>query len=137
MDSPRCSERWTKHTYLVQLLLWTLLVLPACLALAYLPATNDDPYSVMGGTLHSGDVAQYAAIYRGADLDGVIKPYRYRFVLPVLARFVPLPPQTLLDYFDMTDAKVMAYRFAVVNAVGLFAATIGLALLMRKLSTIK
>jgi len=122
-----------RHTRFLQLLLWVLVVLPACFALSYLSATRDDPYSVMGGTLSSGDVAEYAAIYRGADLESRIKPYRYRFVVPVLARYVPLPPQVLLDYFDLSEDKAMGYRFALINAIGLFVATLGLAFLMAKM----
>ena len=113
-------------------LLWALVMLPACLALAYFPATKYDPYDLFTGG-RSGDAAQYIAIAHGADLRDIPKPYRYRFVAPVLTRYVPLPPGVLLSRFEMTDAKTETYRFAVVNALGLFLATAGLALLMAKL----
>lgn len=120
------------HNYPAQFLLWALLVLPACLALAYFPATKYNPYDAFTGGA-DGDAAQYIAIYHGASLHGIPKPYRYRFVVPVLARAVPLPPGVLLRHFQMSAIKVVTYRFAIVNALGLFLATVGLALLMGRL----
>jgi hypothetical protein len=95
-----------------------LLCLGAAAALVYPPVTKYALYEPgLGG--RDGDVGQYVRMEQGVPLDQVARPFRYRIFTPLLARAVPLPPASLLRYFDMSADKLVLLRFGLVNMAGL------------------
>jgi hypothetical protein len=95
-----------------------LLCLGAAAAVVYVPITKYPLYEPgLGGA--AGDVGQYVRMEQGAPLDQIGRPFRYRIFTPLIARAVPLPPATLLRYFDMSEDKLILLRFGLVNGVGI------------------
>ena len=78
----------------------------------------------------SDDIRGYVSIHRGDPLSEVAPPFRYRVLTPLVARAVPPPPASLFDDRRDFDDRVVLFRFAVVNTVGLAAAAWFLLLLM-------
>src|SRR5690349_13944073 len=81
----------------------------------------------------TNDVHQYIALYRGHSIDRIVKPFRYRLVVPELARLIPNPPATLLHGSDITSNKIVKLKFGVVNAAFLFVGAWSLLLLLTTL----
>jgi hypothetical protein len=65
------------------------------------------------------DMVRYVRMYEGAELRTVPPPYRYRVVVPFAARFVPAPPARLLAEPATAVDRGIAFRFAVLNVLGL------------------
>ena len=66
------------------------------------------------------DAQSFATILRTGELTSVDAPFRYRPLTPLLASLVPAPPAALRDFpRPMSGDELLAYRFALVNAVGL------------------
>ena len=82
----------------------------------------DDPAT--GGD--SGDSAAYARMALTGELDGVVKPFRYRVVVPFLARAGMLA-------FGRVDEFDLKVAFAVLDLAGLAVAAWVLGLLLRRL----
>jgi hypothetical protein len=107
------------------------LCLGAAAAVVYVPITKYPLYEPgLGG--NAGDVGQYVRMEQGAKLDQIARPFRYRIFTPLIARAVPLPPASLLRYFDMSEDKLVLLRFGLVNWVGL--ATTGTAMVALSLA---
>jgi hypothetical protein len=102
-----------------RLLLVFLLCLGAAVPGAYLVVTKVDVHdAALGGP--EGDAAQYVRMYQGVPLDQVPKPFRYRVLVPMLARLVPSPPAALTHrVYDVTPEKVVKLKFAVVDLLAL------------------
>ena len=97
-----------------------LICLNAALPSAYLTVTKVDLHdAALGGA--NGDAAQYVRIFRGTSLDQIPKPFRYRVLTPYLARLVPFLPAALTGGYEVDPDKIVMFRFAVVNALGLAA----------------
>lgn len=95
-----------------------LLCLGAAAAVVYVPITKYMLYEPgLGGIV--GDVGQYVRMEQGTPLDQIARPFRYRVFTPLIAHAVPLPPASLLRYFDMSDDKLVLLRFGLVNWVGI------------------
>jgi hypothetical protein len=82
----------------------------------------------------TSDVHEYIAIYNGGSIEGIEKPFRYRVVVPELARLVPDPPDVLLRGSDVTGEKIVKLKFGLVNIVFLLLAAWSLFLLLGTLS---
>ena len=79
------------------------------------------------------DISEYLAMHRGAALEDVAAPYRYRVVVPYLARAVPAPPEALFTRPADPLERATLFRFAVLNLIGLALAAWFLFLLMAAL----
>lgn len=110
----------------------TLLCFFVAAAISYPAITRGDIYdNAMGGRV--GDAAQYIRMAGGAPLADVARPYRYRVVTPVLARLVPFLPASIAQFYQVSPDKIIAFKFGVVNLVGLTAAGVALAAYVRRL----
>jgi hypothetical protein len=108
-------------------LLVFLLCLNATLASAYLNVTKVDYFdTALGGP--KGDAVQYVRIYQGVSLHDVPRPFRYRILTPYLARLVPVLPTWITRGYEVSPDKIIKFKFAVVNMLGLAGA--GLCTLM-------
>jgi hypothetical protein len=100
-----------------------LLCLNAAIPSAYFSVTKEDIHDVaLGGP--KGDAAQYVRMFQGASLDEIPKPFRYRILTPYLARLVPFLPASLTRVYEVTPDKVIKFKFAVVNLLGLAGAAL-------------
>ena len=79
------------------------------------------------------DIREYVSIEQGKPLSEVAPPYRYRVLTPLMARAVPPPPASLFVNRSDLDERVVLFRFAVVNTLGLAVAAWFLLLLMEAL----
>jgi hypothetical protein len=79
----------------------------------------------------TADVDFYIAIHNGESLEEIVKPFRYRIVIPELARIVPSPPAALTEGSDITSEKITKFKFGVVNIVALVVAGLALVSLLR------
>ena len=77
------------------------------------------------------DVHQYIAIYNGEDLGDIAKPFRYRFVVPEIARIVPSPPSALAWDSAITGDQIVKFKFGIVNIIALIVAGSALFSLLR------
>lgn len=103
---------------LVRITALALVCLTVSAALVYPPITKYELYeNGFGG--RSGDTGQYILMSQGTPLEQIVKPFRYRVLTPYLTRLVPLPPAGLLRYFDLNPDRLIAYRFGMVNLLGL------------------
>ena len=91
-----------------------LLFLSISFGIVYTPITKVD---LQDGAL--GDANLYIAIYEGQSLNEIPKPFRYRLLVPYLARLVPMPPAFLTAGFEIDSIKLTKFKFGIVNAVGL------------------
>lgn|GEM_PF-1459858 len=66
-----------------------------------------------------GDTKIYIAMFEGQKLKEIPKPFRYRILVPYLARLIPAPPKFLVYGFQIDSNKMIKYKFGVVNAIGL------------------
>jgi hypothetical protein len=90
----------------------------ASAAIVYPAITKVQLYDAgFGG--REGDVGQYVRIYQGAPLAQVTRPFRYRVLGPMVARVVPVPPASLLRFFDMNPERIIQLHFGVANWVAL------------------
>ena len=95
-----------------------LLCLNAAIPSVYFSVTKEDiDDAALGGK--GGDAAQYVRMFRGVSLDEIPKPFRYRILTPYLARLVPFLPASLTRGYDVTPDKIVKFKFAVVNLLGL------------------
>ncbi len=76
------------------------------------------------------DVAEYVSVYQGARLSEVPSPYRYRIVVPLLARAAPDLPSWLVREGEDREARSILFRFALINLIGLATAALLLFQLM-------
>lgn len=67
----------------------------------------------------SPDMGYYFSIYNKADLDTIPKPFRYRILTPVIARYVPFLPDVIAQFFNINDDEVMLFRFGIINIISL------------------
>ena len=104
------------------------LLLSVSLGIVYNPITKID---INDGAL--SDVKKYIAIYEGKSLKEIPKPYRYRFVIPYLARCIPIPPPIVTERFEIDEIKIIKYKFGILNAFGLSLAAYFLFLFCMKL----
>lgn len=65
------------------------------------------------------DEKNYIQIYQGRSLTSIERPFRYRVMVPWLARLMPSPPKWLRIYYNINDDKVIQYKFGLVNILGL------------------
>jgi len=91
-----------------------LLFLSIAASIVYTPVTKVDLNDAA-----IGDTQLYIAMYEGQSLKEIPKPFRYRFLVPYLARMIPSPPASLLVGFEIDSSKIVKYKFGVVNALGL------------------
>lgn len=95
-------------------ILLLLLFITISFSIVYTPVTkvdlNDDAI---------GDTKIYIAMYKGQTLKEIPKPFRYRFLIPYLARIIPAPPHFLTQGFQIDSIKVIKFKFGVINAIGL------------------
>jgi hypothetical protein len=91
-----------------------LLFLSISCSIVYTPITKVD---LNDGAI--GDAKLYIAMYEGQSLSEIPKPFRYRVLVPYLARLVPAPPASLTGGFEMDEIKVTKFKFGIVNAFGL------------------
>lgn len=61
----------------------------------------------------------YVSMFEGKSLKEIPKPFRYRIFVPYFARIIPGPPSFLMWGFELDSAKLVKFRFGVVNALGL------------------
>jgi hypothetical protein len=95
-----------------------LLCLNAAVPGAYLSVTKVDIHdTALGGA--KGDAAQYVRMFQGVSLREIPKPFRYRILTPYLARCVPFLPQSMTRVYDVSSDKIVKFKFAVVNVLGL------------------
>lgn len=66
-----------------------------------------------------GDLKQYIAIYKGKSLSEIPKPYRYRFIVPIAARYVPPLPNIITNQFEIDSEKTIKFKFGLINAIAL------------------
>lgn len=99
---------------LPDILLFYLLLLSISLGIIYTPVTKVD---LQDPSL--GDIHYYIAIYEGKSLKEIPKPFRYRFIVPVVARVIPSLPNIIADHFDIDSTKIIKYKFGLLNAVGM------------------
>lgn len=110
----------------------SLLCLFVAAALSYPAITRGDIYdNAIGG--HVGDAAQYIRMYQGTPLAEVARPYRYRIMTPLLARLVPFLPASIAQYYQVSPEKIIAFKFGLVNLVGLAVAGVALYSFVRRL----
>jgi hypothetical protein len=114
------TGRTVKKGEVLRRLLVFLICLNAALPSAYLTVTKVDLHdAALGGA--SGDAAQYVRMFQGVGLEQIPKPFRYRILTPYLARLVPFPPAALTGGYEVSPDKIVMFRFAMVNVVGLAA----------------
>ena len=77
------------------------------------------------------DVIQYVRMYEGVSLNEIPAPYRYRPLVPWIARLAPTPPASLMTRPENAADKTVRFRFALVNLLGLTCAAGCLFLMMR------
>jgi len=102
------------------LILLFLIFLTISFNIVYTPVTkvNLDDESI-------SDAVIYLSMYQGHSLKEIPKPYRYRILVPYLARLIPTPPSFLMKGFDSSPEKVIKLKFGILNAIALaFAAWI-------------
>lgn len=95
-----------------------LLCFTASISVVYFPITKYDLYDRATGG-RGGDVAQYVRLYQGTSLDEIPKPYRYRILTPTLARFVPFLPDSITQFYDIDEDKIIKFKFGIVNLLAL------------------
>jgi hypothetical protein len=83
-------------------------------SIVYTPVTKVD---LNDGAI--GDAKLYIAIYEGQSLQEIPKPYRYRILVPYLARLIPSPPAMLIEGFEIDPIKITKFKFGIVNAIGI------------------
>jgi hypothetical protein len=77
-----------------------------------------------------GDIVEYVRLHRDLDLGETPAPYRYRALVPLLARAVPDLPSALVREGENAEAKSTVFKFAVVNLIGMTVAAFYLFRLM-------
>lgn len=93
-----------------------LLFLSVSFSVVYSQITRFDlSDSAFGGT--DGDIKQYIKIFSGESLETIPKPFRYRILTPVLARFLPFLPKSVAVFYEVDDEKVVKFKFGIVNAL--------------------
>lgn len=93
-------------------LLLFLLFLSIAFSIVYTPVTK---VSLNDGAI--GDTSIYTAMHEGKSLQEIPKPFRYRVLVPMLARLVPLPPEFITRGFEVDQAKLIKYKFGIINAL--------------------
>lgn len=69
------------------------------------------------------DVAEYLKIYRGENLHEIPKPFRYRIVIPYLAKTLPsisgLLPKPIAKFYHISSEKEIKFKFGLINLLSL------------------
>jgi hypothetical protein len=96
--------------------LWLVFLGVACVP-AYATFARYDTKIELGG-----DIEYYVAHYKHQPVQEILRPYRWRVLMPYVASLLPFLPESLTTYYKVDEDKVITFKFMVVNLLGTLAA---------------